>query len=108
MQNLTERSHFLYILYPYVCSNKRQDTETEWEAAERRKTRCIFLTGRKGVTEYEAATIIIEEAKALIQEELGGLGIQWNARAPTPEIKSPVVTSPGKMIKKHEQSNSDS
>ena len=77
------------------CSNKRQDTETEWEAAERRKTRCIFLTGRKGVTENEAAQIIIEEAKALIQEELGGLGIQWSAKAPMPEIKSPVVTSPG-------------
>ena len=87
-------TYFLFTLY-FICSNKRQDTETEWEADERRKTRCIFLTGRKGVTESEAAQIIIEEAKALIQEELGGLGIQWSAKAPVPEIKSPVVTSPG-------------
>ena len=78
-------------------SKKKQDTETEWEAAERRKTRCIFLPGRKGMTEYEAAVIIIEEAKCLIQEELGGLGIQWNAPTPVPEIKSPVVTSPGRQ-----------
>ena len=80
---------------PIHFSNKRQETETEWEAAERRKTHCIFLPGRKGMTEYEAAGIIIEEAKSLIQEELGGLGIQWNAKVPVPEMKSPVVTSPG-------------
>ena len=55
-------------------SKKKQATETEWEAEERRKTRCIFLTGRKGVTEYEAAIVIIDEAKTLIQEELGGQG----------------------------------
>ncbi|XP_033740640.1 LOW QUALITY PROTEIN: DNA polymerase theta-like [Pecten maximus] len=58
-------------------SNKKQENETEWEAEQRRKSRCIWLTGRKGVTEQEAALAIIEEAKSVIQDELGGLGIQW-------------------------------
>ncbi|XP_021338869.1 DNA polymerase theta-like isoform X1 [Mizuhopecten yessoensis] len=58
-------------------SNKKQENETEWEAEQRRKSRCIWLTGRKGVTEEEAALAIIAEAKSVIQEELGGLGIQW-------------------------------
>ena len=78
-------------------STKKQETETEWEAEERRKSRCIFLTGRKGVTEYEAAVIIIDEAKAMIQDELGGLGIQWNEavdKTSKSEQHSPVVTSP--------------
>ncbi|XP_053395972.1 DNA polymerase theta-like [Mercenaria mercenaria] len=77
-------------------SNKKQDTESEWEAEQRRKTRCIFLTGRKGVTEYEAALAVITEAKSIIQEELGGLGIQWKEgeSEPPPALKSPVLLSP--------------
>lgn len=80
----------------YHFSNKKQDTESEWEAEERRKTRCIFLTGRKGVTEYEAAVAIITEAKSIVQEELGGLGIQWKdgKSEPGPALKSPVLLSP--------------
>lgn len=64
---------------------------------ERRKARCIFLTGRKGVTELEAAQAIIEEAKSIVQEELGGLGVEWKtpgtADSP-PKLKSPVLLSP--------------
>ncbi|CAG2241135.1 POLQ [Mytilus edulis] len=58
-------------------SKKQHENETEYEAAQRQSSRCIWLTGRKGVTELEAAEAIISEAKSLIQEELGGLGIQW-------------------------------
>lgn len=42
------------------------------------------MTGRKGATEREAAQAIIQEAKSLIQQELGGLGIQWK----TPESRN--------------------
>ncbi|XP_056015539.1 DNA polymerase theta-like [Ostrea edulis] len=59
-------------------SSKRQENETDWEAVRRQESRCIWLTGRKGVTELEAAEAIIDEAKSIIQQELGGLGIQWN------------------------------
>ncbi|XP_076077115.1 DNA polymerase theta-like isoform X2 [Mytilus galloprovincialis] len=58
-------------------SKKQHENETEYEAAQRQSSRCIWLTGRKGVTELEAAEAIISEAKSIIQEELGGLGIQW-------------------------------
>lgn len=78
-------------------SNKKQESETEWELAERKQARCIYLTGRKGVTEYEAAVAIIDEAKGIIQEELGGLGIQWKSAnsSPSPhKLKSPVLLSP--------------
>ncbi|XP_067676390.1 DNA polymerase theta-like [Haliotis asinina] len=58
-------------------SSKRQDNESEWEMEQRKKARSIWLSGKKGVTEAEAAVAIIEEAKSIIQAELGGLGIQW-------------------------------
>ncbi|XP_076467231.1 DNA polymerase theta-like [Babylonia areolata] len=57
-------------------SNKKQDGESDWELEQRRKARCMWLAGRKGVTELEAATAIITEAKTIIQQELG-VQIQW-------------------------------
>jgi len=76
---------------------KRQDSESAWEADERRRAHCIYLTGRRGVTEAEAAAIIIGEAKQLISEELGGVGVQWGgasrAQVASP-AKTPVLTSP--------------
>lgn len=64
-------------VYFISFSSKKLENETEWEAARRQESRCIWLTGRKGATEREAALAIIQEAKSLIQQELGGLGIQW-------------------------------
>ncbi|KAK3098715.1 hypothetical protein FSP39_022356 [Pinctada imbricata] len=71
--------------------NKRQDNESEWEANQRRESRCMWLTGRKGVTELEAAVAVIEEAKGLIQDELGGLGIQWKNSAADDKTKDESV-----------------
>ena len=47
---------------------------------QRRKARCVWLAGRKGVTELEAASAIIGEAKTIIQQELG-LRIDWQSGA---------------------------
>ncbi|KAK3585671.1 hypothetical protein CHS0354_020237 [Potamilus streckersoni] len=71
-------------------SLKKQDNETEWDAEQRRKMHCIWLTGKRGVTEAEAAEVIIEEAKSIIQEELGGLGIKWTSEKHTEIFKSPT------------------
>ncbi|XP_052244253.1 DNA polymerase theta-like [Dreissena polymorpha] len=76
-------------------SKKKQATETDWEAEQRRKAHCIFLTGRKGVTCHEAAVIIINEAKQMIQEELGGVGVTWGQQlGKSPTVKTPVLMSP--------------
>ncbi|BFZ09845.1 hypothetical protein BsWGS_12884 [Bradybaena similaris] len=61
-------------------SEKRQDGETDWELKERRRARCIWLTGRKGVTELDAALAIIEEAKVIVQGDLGVSDIVWRTK----------------------------
>ncbi|KAH9504975.1 hypothetical protein Btru_061318 [Bulinus truncatus] len=60
-------------------SEKREDGETDWEQQERNRAKCIWLTGRKGVTEMVAASAIIQEAKNIIQDQLGLPGIYWNS-----------------------------
>ncbi|XP_051870212.1 DNA polymerase theta [Pristis pectinata] len=59
-------------------SSRRAVDETEYEAQERRKTRCIWVTGRKGLTEREAAVLIVQEARNHLQQDLASMGIEWN------------------------------
>ncbi|MGH0149449.1 UNVERIFIED_CONTAM: hypothetical protein FKN15_061437 [Acipenser sinensis] len=59
-------------------STRRAVDESEHEAQERRNTRCIWVSGKKGLTEKEAALLIVEEARKLLQQDLALLGVEWN------------------------------
>ena len=70
---------------------KKGQGESEWDLAERRKVRCIWVTGQKGLSEWEAAKEIIKEARNLVEQDLGVAGIQWKPCATT-------LNDPGKTI----------
>ena len=53
---------------------KKGEEETDWEAEERRQSRCIWLSGQRGLTEREAALLIIHEARSLLQDDLHQMG----------------------------------
>ncbi|XP_064629325.1 DNA polymerase theta-like [Lineus longissimus] len=84
---------------PFQTKKKLED-EGEWEAEQRKKSHCIWLTGQKGLTEHEAAILIINEARELVKKELGLADIQWHAPGKQIEKKSnsgkanSLVTSP--------------
>ncbi|XP_071956971.1 DNA polymerase theta-like [Antedon mediterranea] len=73
-------------------STRRAEGELECEAMQRKKSRCIWATGRKGLTEEEAAGLIVMEAKQLLQADLKAIGVNWNASDPTPS-KIPKATN---------------
>jgi DNA polymerase theta len=58
-------------------SKKKSEDEAEWEMQERFKSRCIWLTGQKGLTEHDAAVLIIQEAKELLANDLLQMGVDW-------------------------------
>lgn len=62
------------------------------EAAERRSLRCVWVTGGRALTEQEAATEIVSEARLLLQEDLAQLGVQWDPTTLPPG--APAVSSP--------------
>ncbi|XP_055500258.1 DNA polymerase theta [Leucoraja erinacea] len=66
---------------PFKSSRTAVD-ESEYEAQERRRTRCIWVSGRKALTEREAAVLIIHEARSLLQRDLASMGIEWNHEQP--------------------------
>ncbi|XP_036600001.1 DNA polymerase theta [Trichosurus vulpecula] len=62
---------------PFRSVRKAVDEEEE-AAQERRNIQTIWIAGRKGLTEREAAVLIVKEAKMILQQELAEMGVQWN------------------------------
>lgn len=61
-----------------LCSSRQAVDESEVEAQERKSMRCIWVSGKKPLTEREAAQQIIAEARLLLQQDLARLGVEWN------------------------------
>lgn len=70
-----------------VGSKRKADDEADWELQERCKSRCIWMTGQKGLTELEAAVMIIHEAKKLISDDLLQMGVEWKPQG----IRSSII-----------------
>uniref|UniRef100_A0A8C3JSL2 DNA polymerase theta n=1 Tax=Calidris pygmaea TaxID=425635 RepID=A0A8C3JSL2_9CHAR len=59
-------------------SVRRAVDEDEESAEERRNARSIWMAGMKGLTERQAASRIVEEARGLLQQDLALMGVHWN------------------------------
>lgn len=55
----------MYLLV--ICSDKERDGETTSELERRKALKGIWITGRQGLSEREAAEFIIKEARSIIQ-----------------------------------------
>ncbi|XP_005345015.1 DNA polymerase theta [Microtus ochrogaster] len=66
---------------PFKSARKAVDEEEE-AAEERRTMQTIWVTGRKGLSAREAAALIVEEAKMILQQDLIEMGVQWDPSSP--------------------------
>jgi hypothetical protein len=56
---------------PFESGKVIQQGESEQEVKERKALRSFWVTGKKGLTEAEAAILIVEEARELLEKDLG-------------------------------------
>ncbi|XP_061494347.1 DNA polymerase theta isoform X2 [Rhineura floridana] len=61
--------------------SRRAADEDEQAVEEHLNTRCMWMPGLKGLTESEAANLVVDEAKTLLKQDLAALGVQWNPNA---------------------------
>ncbi|XP_028750825.1 DNA polymerase theta isoform X1 [Peromyscus leucopus] len=66
---------------PFKSARKAVDEEEE-AAEERRSMRTVWVPGRKGLSAREAAALIVEEAKAILQQDLIEMGVHWDPDSP--------------------------
>ncbi|XP_062369010.1 DNA polymerase theta [Cinclus cinclus] len=78
-------------------SVRRAVDEDEESAEERRAVRRIWMAGMKGLTEREAASVIVEEARRLLQQDLALLGVQWNPESFLETDTSSVISSESEL-----------
>ncbi|KAI4495700.1 hypothetical protein M0802_008535 [Mischocyttarus mexicanus] len=75
--NILDIERALYKALPFE-SGKEHDGEHELETITRNKMRTVFVTGKDGLTPYEAAVLLVKEARILIQNELGLQTMPWS------------------------------
>ncbi|XP_012425409.5 DNA polymerase theta [Taeniopygia guttata] len=78
-------------------SVRRAVDEDEEAAEERRAVRSIWMAGMKGFTEREAASVIVEEARRLLQQDLALMGVQWNPESFLETDTSSVISSESEL-----------
>ncbi|XP_017770850.1 PREDICTED: DNA polymerase theta [Nicrophorus vespilloides] len=85
----------LYKSAPFE-SEKERDGESELDAKKRNKVRAIWVTGKQGLTEREAALMLINDARTYLQLELGLKEAKWTQtqeEAPVRKSQSPKEVS---------------
>ncbi|KAM9225840.1 DNA polymerase theta [Dugong dugon] len=75
--NTAEVEAVLKNAVPFKSARKAVDEEED-AVEERRNRRTVWVAGRKGLTEREAAVLIVEEARMILQQDLVDMGVQWN------------------------------
>ncbi|XP_060054263.1 DNA polymerase theta [Erinaceus europaeus] len=97
--DITEVETVLKNAMPFKSTRKAVDEEEE-AVEERRNMRTIWVTGRKGLTEREAATLIVEEANKILQQDLFEMGVQWKTYSSL-QSNTQSFTSHESEVKEH-------
>ena len=63
---------------PFESGKVIQQGESEYDVKLKNELRSFWITGKKGITEAEAARIIVEEAREILQKDLGVQISDWN------------------------------
>ncbi|XP_069676367.1 DNA polymerase theta-like [Periplaneta americana] len=61
-------------------SCKELNGETSFDTKQRNKLRNVWITGRQGITEREAASMLISDARSFLQKELGLVDAKWDCQ----------------------------
>ncbi|XP_068273560.1 DNA polymerase theta [Nyctibius grandis] len=86
----------------------RRAVDEDEESAEERRTVCsIWMAGMKGLTEREAASLIVEEARGLLQQDLALMGVQWNPESFLESDTSSMISSESELEDRLHRSNGE-
>ncbi|KMQ92613.1 dna polymerase theta-like protein [Lasius niger] len=77
----------LYKALPFE-SEKEYEGEYAFEAEKRNKMRTVFVTGRDGLTPQQAAVLLVQEARMLVQKELGLEQLPWEQNERSVQINT--------------------
>ncbi|KAM8770792.1 DNA polymerase theta [Rhynchonycteris naso] len=98
--NIADVETVLKNAVPFKSARKAVDEEEE-AVEERRNMRTIWVTGEKGLTEREAAALIVEEARMILQQDLVEMGVQWSPHSRLDSDTHSCTSSESDEVKEH-------
>ncbi|KAL6260260.1 hypothetical protein P5V15_007793 [Pogonomyrmex californicus] len=97
----------LYNALPFE-SEKECEGEYAFEVEKRNKMRTVFVTGRDGLTPQQAAILLVQEARSLVQKELGLEQLPWEQNERSLQVNTYVKDDEDKSdIKEQIQADLD-
>ncbi|KAL0124938.1 hypothetical protein PUN28_006657 [Cardiocondyla obscurior] len=98
----------LYNALPFE-SEKEYEGEYAFQMEKRNKIRTVFVTGRDGLTPQQAAVLLVQEARMLIQKQLGLEKMPWeqNERSLQVNMYEKDVENTSDVKKKNTQMDLD-
>ncbi|XP_054019304.1 DNA polymerase theta [Dryobates pubescens] len=86
----------------------RRAVDEDEESVEERRTVCnIWMAGMRGLTGREAASLIVEEARGLLQQDLALMGVQWNPESFLETDTSSTISSESELEDKLHRSSGE-
>ncbi|XP_057670465.1 DNA polymerase theta isoform X1 [Diorhabda carinulata] len=77
--------NILHRIVPFE-SEKEREGETEYDKRQRNKYKNVWIVGKEGLTEREAAEIFVKDARKYLKIEMGLVDAQWKDK----EVKSEI------------------
>ncbi|XP_045469101.1 DNA polymerase theta [Harmonia axyridis] len=68
--------NILHKVMPFENAQEREG-ENEYDFKERNRLRTIWITGKQGLTERDAANLILNDARKYLEHEMGVKNIKW-------------------------------
>ncbi|XP_022909191.2 DNA polymerase theta [Onthophagus taurus] len=68
--------NILHKVMPFE-SEKEREGESKFDVDKRNKIRSVWITGKRGLTEKEAAEMLVNDARRFIELEMGMVNINW-------------------------------
>ncbi|XP_044756210.1 DNA polymerase theta isoform X2 [Coccinella septempunctata] len=96
--------NILHKVMPFENVQEREG-ESEHDFKQRNKLRTIWITGKQGLTEIEAANLILNDARKYLEHEMGVKDIKWGEKMD--EQESEHKDSPIKAIENIEYSQTN-
>ncbi|KAJ8948378.1 hypothetical protein NQ314_008417 [Rhamnusium bicolor] len=98
--------NILHRVVPFE-TEKERDGESEFEKKQRNKFKNIWVTGKEGLTEREAAEILVSDARRYLKLEMGLADAKWKTDAAYSSEESVVIDNADSVIVRQKEKSTE-
>ncbi|XP_050296829.1 DNA polymerase theta isoform X2 [Anthonomus grandis grandis] len=87
--------------------SKEREGESEFDYKQRNKLRTVWITGKDGLTERQAAELLVQDARNYLKTEMGLQEAKWESSACSQGDKSDDITKRESVVEVEEENHNE-